>query len=138
MSGFGPTLAATADPGRDRARGALVGLAAAFLCRALIQAIANGQYKTLKAEQIRGSGYVVECLQAAMWCFLRTATFEQAVLAAANLGDVADTTAAVCGQIAGAHYGMSAIPTRWRAKLAMGAEIIALADGLYDLGETVG
>jgi ADP-ribosyl-[dinitrogen reductase] hydrolase len=69
-------------------------------------------------EAIRGSGYVVECLEAALWCFWRTDSFEAAVLAAANLGDDADTTAAVCGQLAGAHYGIQGIPARWLNRLA--------------------
>jgi ADP-ribosyl-[dinitrogen reductase] hydrolase len=54
--------------------------------------------------------YVVSSLEAALWCFYRTSTFEEAVLQAANLGDDADTTAAICGQIAGAYYGESGIP----------------------------
>ena len=51
---------------------------------------------------------------------------------AANLGDDADTTAAIYGQIAGAHYGVEAIPAEWRAQLTMAAEITAIADSLYD------
>ena len=51
---------------------------------------------------------------------------------AANLGDDADTTAAIYGQIAGAHYGVAAIPAEWRAQLTMAAEITAMADSLYD------
>ncbi len=65
------------------------------------------------AHQIRGNGYVVDALEAALWCFWTTDTFFAAVLAAANpsagsgqaLGDDADTTAAICGQVAGAYYG---------------------------------
>ncbi len=51
---------------------------------------------------------------------------------AANLGDDADTTDAIYGQIAGAHYGVEAIPAEWRARLTMAAEITAMADSLYD------
>jgi ADP-ribosyl-[dinitrogen reductase] hydrolase len=54
------------------------------------------------------------------------------VLLAANLGDDADTTAAVCGQLAGAHYGAGGIPEAWREKLVMRAEIEALADRLRE------
>jgi ADP-ribosyl-[dinitrogen reductase] hydrolase len=60
---------------------------------------------------------VVECLEAALWCFWHTDSFEAAVLAAANLGDDADTTAAVCGQLAGAHYGINGIPAHWLNRL---------------------
>ncbi len=95
------------------------------LCR-----IVDGEYRGRPAAAIRGTGYVVDCLEAALWAFERTDTFEDAVLAAANLGDDADTTAAVCGQIAGAWYGASAIPHRWLDRLAMRREIEALADRL--------
>jgi ADP-ribosyl-[dinitrogen reductase] hydrolase len=83
-----------------------------------IAAIANGAYLDKPAGDIRGSGYVVECLEAALWCFCHTDSFEAAVLAAANLGDDADTTAAVCGQLAGAFYGIDGIPARWLNRLA--------------------
>ena len=95
-----------------------------------IAAIAAGAYRRKTVDAIRGSGYVVESLEAALWCFATTGSFEAAILAAANLGDDADTTAAVCGQIAGAHYGAEAVPSGWRAKLTARAEIEALADQL--------
>jgi ADP-ribosyl-[dinitrogen reductase] hydrolase len=81
--------------------------------------IAGGEYRSKAEGQINGSGYVISSLEAALWSFVTTDSFEDAVLRAANLGDDADTTAAVCGQIAGAHYGALAIPTRWLDKLAM-------------------
>ena len=56
--------------------------------------------------------------QGALWCFAETDSFEAAILRAANLGDDADTTAAVCGQVAGAYYGESGIPSRWLERLA--------------------
>jgi ADP-ribosyl-[dinitrogen reductase] hydrolase len=83
-----------------------------------IAAIAQGGYRDKPIDAIHGSGYVVDCLEAALWCFWRTESFEAAVLAAANLGDDADTTAAVCGQLAGAYYGIGGIPARWLRKLA--------------------
>lgn len=92
-----------------------------------IVAIARGEYLRKTEEQIRGSGYVVESLEAALWCFMHTGRFEEAVLRAANLGDDADTTAAVCGQIAGAFYGEAAIPARWLGQLARFGEIRDLA-----------
>ena len=64
-------------------------------------------------------------------CFLNTDSFEAAVLRAANLGDDADTTAAVCGQVAGAFYGVSAIPQPWLQRLVMFNEIAEFADGLH-------
>ena len=95
-----------------------------------ISAMSEGAWKNKLEPEIRGSGYVVDCLEAALWCFDQTSSYEQAVLAAANLGDDADTTAAVCGQIAGAFYGESGIPQHWLTKLAMATEIRELADRL--------
>jgi len=96
-----------------------------------IIAIARGEYQDKTISQIRGSGYVVQSLEAALWCFLHTDTFETAILQAANLGDDADTTAAVCGQIAGAYYGVSGIPKHWLERLALRQEIRELAEHLY-------
>ena len=99
---------------------------------AAIQALARGDYLEKTESQVRGTGYVVQSLEAALWSFWITDSFEQAVLTATNLGDDADTTAAICGQVAGAFYGAEGIPGHWLAKLVMGAEITALADRLYD------
>jgi len=101
--------------------------------RPKIQAIADGTYREKSLAQIKGSGYVVDSLEAALWCFATTDSYETAVLRAVNLGDDADTTAAVCGQVAGAFYGRSAIPTSWRAKVTMGAEIEQLALDLMEM-----
>ena len=83
-----------------------------------IRSIAHGSFIEKPVDEIRGSGYVVDSLEAALWCFHHTNSFEEAILAAANLGDDADTTAAVCGQLAGAHYGADGIPERWLKQLA--------------------
>lgn len=98
-----------------------------------IQAIARGEYKNKSMEEIRGSGYVVASLESALWCFLNTDSFEAAILMAANLGEDADTTAAICGQVAGAYYGVTGIPEGWRSKLTMLQEITTLADRLYEV-----
>ncbi len=82
------------------------------------------------SEQIRASGYVIDSLHAALWCFATTANYRDAVLAAANLGDDADTTAAICGQLAGAFYGYDAIPHAWRERLFKRADMVAMADAL--------
>ncbi|MGW8265567.1 MAG: ADP-ribosylglycohydrolase family protein [Longimicrobiales bacterium] len=82
-----------------------------------LKEIAAGGYRGKPREKIRGTGYVVDSLEAALWSFWSTSSFEEAVLAAANLGDDADTTAAVCGQVAGAFYGVSAIPEDWLGRL---------------------
>jgi ADP-ribosyl-[dinitrogen reductase] hydrolase len=96
-----------------------------------IAAIAQGEYRHKTIDEICGSGYVVDSLEAALWCFWHTDSYEQAILAAVNLGRDADTTAAVAGQVAGAHYGKSAIPGRWLEKLVMREEIESLAIRLW-------
>jgi ADP-ribosyl-[dinitrogen reductase] hydrolase len=97
-----------------------------------IQAIARGDYRSKSEQEIEGSGYVVRSLEAALWCFWQTANFKDAVLRAANLGNDADTTAAVCGQVAGAYYGESGIPRNWLDRLVMCEEIRRLADQLRE------
>jgi ADP-ribosyl-[dinitrogen reductase] hydrolase len=102
-----------------------------------IQAIARGDYRSKSEGAIAGSGYVVRSLEAALWCFWQATDFKDAVLRAANLGDDADTTAAVCGQVAGAHFGESSIPKRWLDRLVMSDEIRVLADRLSEHGSRV-
>jgi ADP-ribosyl-[dinitrogen reductase] hydrolase len=82
-----------------------------------------------------GSGYAPKALEAALWAVWSTDDFAGAVRAAANLGDDADTTAAIAGQLAGALHGASGIPERWRSIVHLGPEIVALADGLLALSD---
>ena len=96
-----------------------------------INSIARGDYLQKEMDSIYGTGYVVQSLEAALWCFMKTDTFNDAVLLAANLGDDADTTAAICGQVAGAYYGMTGIPEKYLKQLAMCKEISDLADRLH-------
>jgi ADP-ribosyl-[dinitrogen reductase] hydrolase len=84
-----------------------------------IDSIAAGSFKEKSPPAIRGKGYVVDCLEAALWAFHTTDSFEAGALAAVNLGDDADTTGAVYGQLAGAFNGAGGIPDRWLEKLAM-------------------
>jgi len=102
-----------------------------------IKAISDGDYSSKPINQVRGTGYVVESLEASLWCFYRTDSFEEAILQAANLGDDADTTAAVCGQIAGAFYGESGIPDTWLNQLHMQNEITELADQLLEINKDI-
>lgn len=95
-----------------------------------VAAIAAGSYKRKKAAKIKGSGYCVHSLEAALWCFHNTDNFNDAVLMAANLGDDADTTAAITGQIAGAFYGVKAIKAKWRNKVVMKNDIVDMAGAL--------
>ena len=95
-----------------------------------VEAIRAGSYQAKGPGDIQGTGYAVRSLEAALWCFHTTRSFREAVLAAANLGDDADTTAAICGQLAGAYYGEEGIPSEWLAKLVMRRQIAGLADAL--------
>lgn len=96
-----------------------------------IAEIANGSYKKRNPPDIRGTGYVVHSLEAALWAFYHGTDFRSGALLAANLGDDADTTAAIYGQIAGAFYGVDNIPNDWREKLALHERIESLALALY-------
>ncbi|MGY0219984.1 ADP-ribosylglycohydrolase family protein [Endozoicomonadaceae bacterium StTr2] len=82
-----------------------------------IKQLANGNLSQKSVDNIKGSGFVVESLEAALWCFLHSDSFEQGALMAANLGDDADTTAAIYGQLAGAYYGYSELPSNWLSQL---------------------
>ena len=83
--------------------------------------------ESLTESEISSSGYTVHTLEAAAWSFLTTSTFEDAVARAANLGDDADTVAAVTGALAGAYYGYESIPLQWRSGLLHEPEIKKLA-----------
>lgn len=100
-----------------------------------VTALAQGGYLEKSREQIRGSGYCVDSLEAALWCFQHSDSYAAAVLAATNLGDDADTTAAIVGQLAGAFYGVQGIPPHWLARLHMGDEIQAMADDLLQASQ---
>jgi ADP-ribosyl-[dinitrogen reductase] hydrolase len=100
-----------------------------------VDAIAGGSFRR-EPPQIRGSGWVIHTLEAALWAFHKTDDFRDGALKVVNLGEDADTTGAVYGQIAGAYYGADGIPAEWRDKLAMrelierrAAELHALAFG---------
>jgi ADP-ribosyl-[dinitrogen reductase] hydrolase len=98
--------------------------------------LATGRYLNKSRNAVRGSGYAVASFEAALWCFHTTSTFEAAVLEAANLGDDADTTAAIVGQVAGAFYGVQGIPATWLEKLHLRAEIMKMAEGLYEIAQS--
>lgn len=84
----------------------------------LVQEIAQGSYRQKQPPEIEGSGWVIKSLEASLWAFHNAESFEEAVLRAVNLGDDADTTGAICGQLAGAYWGESNIPESLRSGLA--------------------
>jgi ADP-ribosyl-[dinitrogen reductase] hydrolase len=95
-----------------------------------IAEITAGSFQKKQPPEIRGTGYVVDSLEAALWAFAGSESFEEGALMAVNLGDDADTTGAVYGQIAGVFYGVNGIPERWLEKIAMRDRIEELAAGL--------
>ena len=96
--------------------------------------IAAGGWKHKAPPAIRGTGYCIDALEAALWAVRGADDFRDAVLRAANLGDDADTTAAIAGQLAGARWGASGIPAAWREQVVAAERIVALARGLYAAG----
>jgi ADP-ribosyl-[dinitrogen reductase] hydrolase len=83
-----------------------------------IAAVAASSFKAKDPPGIGGTGYVVDCLEAALRAFYRSESFQEGALLAVNLGDDAYTTGAVYGQIAGAFYGKQGVPIAWRSRLA--------------------
>lgn len=96
-----------------------------------IEEVVMGSYERKEPPEIQGSGYVVRSLEAALWAFNKSSSFSDGVLLAVNLGDDADTTGAVYGQIAGAYYGRSGIPSHWQDKLAMRDTFAQLNEALW-------
>jgi ADP-ribosyl-[dinitrogen reductase] hydrolase len=98
-----------------------------------IAELAKGSFKQKNPPAIIGSGFVVRSLEAALWAFYRSGSFREGALRAVNLGNDADTTGAIYGQLAGAFYGTNAIPENWIERLAMREFIAERADALFDL-----
>lgn len=102
-----------------------------------VEAVVRGSWRTKEPPEIRGTGYVVDALEAALWAVGGATGFRDAILRAANLGDDADTTAAIAGQLAGARWGLSGIPVKWREQITESERISAIAGRLYDAGAAV-
>ena len=99
-----------------------------------VAAVAAGSWRGKDASQVRGTGFCVDALEAAIWAVEGAADYRDAILRAANLGDDADTTAAIAGQLAGARWGASGIPAEWRSKVVLRDRIEAIAGRLFDAG----
>ncbi len=98
-----------------------------------IHDVAIGSFRRNHPPIIQGSGYVVKSLEAALWAFYNSESFEEGVLKAVNLGDDADTTGAIFGQLAGAYYGINGIPEKWVNNVAKSDEIIEMANKIFYL-----
>lgn len=94
--------------------------------------IAAGSFRHKDPPEIRGTGYVVESLEAALWALYHAKSFRGGALLAVNLGDDADTTGAVYGQIAGAFFGLKGIPRGWSGRIALAELILGYADRLFE------
>ena len=101
-----------------------------------VEEIASGSFRERQPPAIVGSGYVIRSLEAALWALHDAQDFREAVLKAVNLGDDADTTGAVCGQLAGAYWGESGIPEEWLEGLARRDMIEEALTGLLADRET--
>ncbi len=98
-----------------------------------IHEVASGSFRRKEPPEIKGTGYVVRSLEAALWAFHKSGSFGDGCLLAANLGEDADTTAAVYGQLAGAFYGESGIPREWTGQLTLREVIVSFADRLCEM-----
>jgi len=100
-----------------------------------IESVVNGSFKEKEPPQIKGSGFVVETLESVLWAFYKTNSFKEGLIKLVNLGDDADTTGAIYGQLAGAFYREISIPLEWRNKLTFKPLLELFADEIYSFGE---
>lgn len=98
-----------------------------------LERIIDASLVELPEEQIRSGGYVIDTLEAAIWCLVRSSSFEECVLTAVNLGGDTDTTGTVAGGLAGILYGSAAIPPEWIDVLARRREVETLLQSLAAL-----
>ena len=95
----------------------------------------TGPGKEIRREFVDNSGWAVSTLQAALWAFNTTESFEEGLIAAVNLGGDSDSIGAVFGQIAGAFYGFAAIPERWVKAVKTWEKVDALSERFLDTVE---
>lgn len=98
----------------------------------LFDKIIKNDISTYSEDEIRGSGYVLQSLEASLWCFLNSESYSEAVLKAVNLGEDTDTTGAITGGIAGIYYGFESIPEEWVAELVRKEDIEKLCEKLNE------
>jgi ADP-ribosylglycohydrolase len=93
--------------------------------------ILNCKLLDLSVDEIRSTGYVVDTIEATLWCFVNSSSYESAVLKAVRLGDDTDTIGAMVGGLAGIYYGIDSIPMKWRKNLARREDIKELSERFY-------
>lgn len=92
--------------------------------------ILSREIAALSIAEINSEGYVIDTLEAALWCFLNADSYSEAVLTAVNLGEDTDTTGAVTGGLAGIYYGIESIPEEWLSAIPRRNDIMDLATRL--------
>ena len=95
--------------------------------RSLFDRLLTGNIQDLPEDRINSTGYVLDTLEASIWCLMTTESYREAVLKAVNLGEDTDTTGAVTGGLAGLLYGYKTIPEEWINMLARKDDIEDLA-----------
>ena len=85
-------------------------------------------FAALSEDKIRSGGYVVESMEAIVWCLANTESYAECTLLAVNLGHDTDTTSAIAGGLAGLYYGLEGIPKEW-------IKVIQRLDWIEDLCE---
>ncbi len=89
----------------------------------------------MNKKNLNPSGYVVETLQCALWCFINNSTVEDIICEAVNLYGDPDTIGAIAGGLAGVYYGYNSIPKRWREKIILKDKLISLGESLNLMGD---
>ena len=90
-------------------------------------------FRTLPLDDIRSSGYVVDTLEAVLYCLLTTKNYAECVLKAVNLGEDTDTVGAIAGGLAGLAYGLDAIPQEWQEALLRKDELLSICSSFSDV-----
>jgi len=100
-----------------------------------VDLIASGSFKNKMPPEIKGTGYVIDTMEAALWAFYSTENYKEGLIKVVNLGDDADTTGAIYGQLSGLYYGEQGLPQEWVNKLAFKDLIKSFASELFHLSE---
>nr|HPM00276.1 ADP-ribosylglycohydrolase family protein [Bacillota bacterium] len=92
----------------------------------------NKSFAAVPVEEIKSSGYVVDTLEAAVWCLLNSNNYKECVLMAVNLGEDTDTVAAIAGGLAGLYYGYGSIPQEWLSVIVRLDYVEGICSKLYE------
>ncbi len=103
--------------------------------RPRVRSLLLGRYRRKQSRQVHTGSTTVEALEAALWAFDRTSTFEDGALLVANLGGNSDVAGAVYGQLAGVYYSVAGIPAEWRIVLSQLELLESLADQLFRVSQ---